>query len=132
MSTVRKRFVIDTSVLLYDKTAIHSFTGNDVILPMQVIDEIDKFKEKPGVIGEAARYVNRFLDMLREFGRLDEGAEVPSEYSEGQTIRITIEEDTSLLPRGLTGDRPDNRILAVCLSEAQATAFFHSAHFTYP
>ncbi len=120
MNTIRKRFVIDTSVLLYDKTAIHSFQGNDVILPLQVIDEIDRFKEKPGVIGEAARYVNRFLDMLREFGRLDKGAGVPQEYSADQTVKITIDENISLLPKGLTGDRADNRILAVCLSEAQS------------
>lgn len=120
MSSNRKRFVIDTSVLLYDKKSVHSFQGNDVILPLQVIDEIDKFKEKPGVIGESARYVNRFLDKLRKFGRLDEGIEVPDELSEGQTVRVKIEEDVSVLPIGLTKDRADNRILATCLSEAQS------------
>ena len=120
MNSTRKRFVIETSVLLYDKTAIHSFQGNDVILPLQVIDEIDNFKEKPGVIGEAARYVNRFLDMLRKTGRLDEGTDVPEEYSKEQTVRITIDENLSLLPAGLTVDRPDNRILASCLLEAQS------------
>ena len=46
MISKRKRFIIDTSVLLYDKKSIHSFPGNDIILPLQVIDEIDKFKEK--------------------------------------------------------------------------------------
>ncbi len=113
----RKRFVIDTSVLLYDKKSIHSFPGNDVILPLQVIDEIDKFKEKPGIIGEAARYVNRFLDEMRKNGRLDKGADVPNEYSENQTIRIMIDEPLSCLPSGLKFDRPDNKILAACVSE---------------
>ena len=119
MTSKRKRFIIDTSVLLYDKKSIHAFQGNDVILPLQVIDEIDNFKEKPGVIGESARYVNRFLDNLRKSGRLDEGILVSEELSEGQTVRIVIEEDTSILPVGLTTDRPDNRILATCLSEAR-------------
>ena len=82
MSSLRKRFILDTSVLLYDKTSIHSFPGNDVILPLQVIDEIDKFKEKPGVIGEAARYVNRFLDQLRQFGRLDEGIQISNDLDQ--------------------------------------------------
>ena len=118
MKLNRKRFVIDTSVLLYDKKSIHSFPGNDVILPLQVIDEIDRFKEKPGIVGEAARYVNRFLDKLRKYGRLDEGIEVPSELSESQTVKITIDEDLSTLPQGLSEDRADNRILATCLSEA--------------
>ena len=120
MSDVRKRFVLDTSVLLYDKAAIHSFPGNDVILPLQVIDEIDKFKEKPGVIGEAARYVNRFLDELREFGRLDVGVQVPLEYSAHQTVMIKIEDTVDCLPNGLKADRPDNKILATCLGEAQS------------
>ena len=42
----RKLFLLDTSVLLYDKTSIHSFPGTDVIIPIVVLDEIDKFKER--------------------------------------------------------------------------------------
>ena len=61
----RKIFVIDTSVLLYDKNSIEAFSGNDVVITMPVLEELDRFKEKPGLIGEAARYVNRFLDGLR-------------------------------------------------------------------
>jgi PhoH-like ATPase len=120
LSNNRKRFVLDTSVLLYDKTAIHSFHGNDIILPLQVIDEIDKFKEKPGLLGEAARYVNRFLDELREYGRLDTGVEVPAEYADDQTVTIKIDESVNPLPSGLKIDRPDNKILAACLSEVNS------------
>lgn len=119
MSDTRKRFVLDTSVLLYDKSAIHSFPGNDIILPLQVIDEIDKFKEKPGVVGDAARYVNRFLDEMREYGRLDEGVSVPEAYSAAQTVKVKIDEPTNILPVGLKSDRPDNKILATCLLEVQ-------------
>ena len=114
----RKRFIIDTSVLLYDKVAIHSFPGNDVILPLQVIDELDRKKEAPGLVGECARYVNRFLDDLRSLGKLDAGVCLPSEYSEDQTIRIMINQDLTKLPKGLEDDRGDNRILAACMSEA--------------
>lgn len=117
MENKRKRFILDTSVLLYDKSAIHSFPGNDVILPLQVMDEIDRFKEKPGVIGEAARYINRFLDELRGSGRLDVGVAIPTSLSDGQTIKITIDEDLSKLPRGLAKDSGDNKILATCMSE---------------
>jgi PhoH-like ATPase len=65
MKKNRKLFVIDTSVLLYDKHSIHSFPGNDVVIPIIVLDELDRFKEKSGVVGESARYVNRYLDNLR-------------------------------------------------------------------
>jgi PhoH-like ATPase len=61
----RKIFVLDTSVLLYDKNSIEAFNGNNVVITMPVLEELDRFKEKPGVIGEAARHVNRYLDNLR-------------------------------------------------------------------
>ena len=61
----RKKYFVDTSVLLYDRDAIHMFVGNTVCLSMQVLDEIDKFKNNAGMLGENARYVNRYLDSLR-------------------------------------------------------------------
>ena len=51
MESDRKKFILDTSVLLYDKKAVHSFPGNDVVIPLQVMDELDRFKEKPGIVG---------------------------------------------------------------------------------
>ena len=47
----RKIFIIDTSVLLYDKNSIHSFPENDVLLPLVVLDELDRFKDKKGLVG---------------------------------------------------------------------------------
>lgn len=116
---MRKTFLLDTSVLLYDQTSIHSFGGNDVVLPLRVIDELDKFKEAPGVLGESARYVNRFLDRLREFGSLLEGVRIPDDFAHDQTIRISLCEDLSILPEGLRDDRGDNRILATALNEVE-------------
>ena len=114
----RKTFILDTNVLLYDKTSIHSFPGNDVVIPLQVLDELDRFKEKPGVIGEAARYVNRLLDGFRDIGRLDEGITIPEEYSREQTIKVIIGEHTA--PFGLAGNTGDNLIIAATLSEGAA------------
>ena len=54
----RKTFIVDTNVLLYDKASIHSFPGAKIILPLTVLDELDRFKDKPGLLGESARYVN--------------------------------------------------------------------------
>ena len=78
-SNKRKIFIVDTSVLLYDKNAIHSFPGNDVVIPLIVLDEIDRFKEKPGILGESARYINRFLDGLRKEGNLHDGVLLDNE-----------------------------------------------------
>lgn len=105
----RKKLVIDTSVLLYDKESIHSFPGNDVIIPITVLDELDRFKDKTGLLGESARYVNRFLDFLRQKGRLDQGVLIEEE---DQLIRVTTEvvNHTSLNP--LSGD---NKIISTAL-----------------
>jgi len=104
---MRKIFVIDTCVLLYDKNAIHSFPGNDVIIPIVVLDELDRFKEKPGIIGENARYVNRYLDNLRKKGDLSEGV-----YLEEIDQKIKIDLDCCKVPKGLT-ETADNKILGL-------------------
>ena len=89
---MRKSLILDTSVLLYDKESIHSFPGNDVILPFTVLDELDRKKEAPGLLGESARYVNRYLDNLRSLGRLDEGVLIEDI---DQTIKILTQENTN-------------------------------------
>jgi len=105
----RKNLVLDTSVLLYDKESIHSFPGNNVIIPITVLDELDRFKDRPGLLGESARYVNRFLDFLRQKGRLDKGVLIEEE---NQTIRVTIAEpDISLL----NPEKGDNKIIYTAL-----------------
>lgn len=107
----RKILVLDTSVLLYDKESIHSFTGNDVVIPLVVLDELDRFKEKPGLLGESARYVNRFLDFLRSMGRLDQGVMIEEE---DQTVRVLIEDANPI--HGLDNTQGDNQIISAALS----------------
>ena len=109
----RKTFILDTSVLLYDKIAIHSFPDSDVVIPLVVLDELDRFKEKVGVVGESARYVNRYLDELRSLGEIHKGITI----NNNQTIRVEVNHNGHV-PEGLCPDHADNRIigLAVCLS----------------
>jgi PhoH-like ATPase len=108
MTSDRKTFILDTSVLLYDKNSIHSFPENDVIIPLVVLDELDSFKEKSGMLGEYARYVNRFLDDLRSEGSLNDGVRLKN----GQNIRVEINHCKNV-PEGLDPVLPDNRIIAV-------------------
>jgi PhoH-like ATPase len=104
--SARKCFVVDTSVLLYDKNSIQGFGNNDLIIPLVVLDEVDRFKEKPGILGENARYVNRYLDSLRETGSLHKGVTLPT----GQRIAVDIGDYK--IPTGLKEDYGDNRIIA--------------------
>lgn len=106
----RKIFVLDTSVLLYDKLSLTSFPGNDVVIPLIVLDELDRFKDKQGIVGENARAINRMLDTYREMGDLSAGI-VLSDID--QTVRVEIH-CPDKMPPGLD-DRSDNKIIAIAL-----------------
>ena len=107
----KKTFVIDTSVLLYDKTSIHSFPGASVVIPLIVLDELDRKKEAHGLLGENARYVNRFLDEARTKGSLTDGVVLEGT---GQSIKVEFDK-TSLIPPDLSHTKGDNKILGVAL-----------------
>lgn len=61
-----KTFVLDTNVLLHSSQSIESFKDHDVVIPMAVIEELDKFKKNSDELGRNARWVIRALDKLRE------------------------------------------------------------------
>ena len=108
--TSRKVFILDTSVLLYDKNSIHSFPESDVIIPLVVLDEVDRFKEKVGIVGESARYVNRYLDDLRKLGNIHEGIGIEN----GQTIKVETNHN-DYVPEGLSPSSADNRIIGLAV-----------------
>ncbi len=58
----RKIFVLDTSVILYDHSAITSFQEHDVAIPIQVLEELDTFKKGNDTINFEAREFIRHLD----------------------------------------------------------------------
>jgi PhoH-like ATPase len=106
----RKTFIIDTSVLLYDKCAIHSFAGNDTLIPLIVLEELDRFKDKKGVVGENARYVNRYLDDLRKKGNLHSGIKI----NNNQKIKVSTK-GFDKVPVGLDPDSVDNQIISLAI-----------------
>jgi len=108
----KKIIVLDTSVLLYDMKAIENFPGCDVILPLIVLDELDHFKDKTGILGESARYVNRLLDDLRDDGPLHAGVKIGNE---GQTITIRLTYPNLPDDFPLDVNDSDNRILLEAL-----------------
>jgi PhoH-like ATPase len=62
--SVGKIYVLDTSVLLFDHSAIRNFEENDVAIPITVLEELDKFKIGNDTKNFEAREVIRFLDKL--------------------------------------------------------------------
>ena len=102
-----KFFVLDTNVLLHNSQAISCFADNTVVLPMTVIEELDKFKKNNDELGRNARHVIRSLDRLRVQGSLGKGVAT----EDGGVVRITMEKEEDC---GTCIDLtiPDNRIIA--------------------
>lgn len=64
MAKKLKTYVLDTSVLLHDHQSLISFKGNNVAIPITVLEELDKFKIGNDTKNFAAREVIRFIDKL--------------------------------------------------------------------
>jgi PhoH-like ATPase len=118
-----KHFVIDTNVLLHDPGALFVFEEHEVIIPLTVIEELDRFKRDDGDRGRNARQCIRHLDRLREIGRLVDGVRWgeacdiedklrpgPSDAKTG-SVRIDVSEFSR--EGVLREDKPDNRIIAI-------------------
>lgn len=63
-----KTFVIDTNVLLHDPDAIYAFEDNTVVVSLAVINELNRKKSEPGLIGKHARQVAHTLLTLCQQG----------------------------------------------------------------
>lgn len=108
---MRKIFVLDTNVLIHDPYSIYNFRGNDIYLPIEVIEEIDKLKQKQ-TTAINARMASRVLEEIRKKGNLSKGIELPDDIF----FKVERTADLSLLPEGLKKDVVDNHIIAVVMS----------------
>ena len=110
-----KTYVLDTSVLLSDPKALFKFKEQEVVIPIIVINELEKKRHDPE-IGYYARQALRNLDDLRaEHERLD----FPIQVGDGGTLRVELNHiDQSVLPSGLQLGDNDSRILACAFNLA--------------
>jgi PhoH-like ATPase len=81
-----KNYILDTNVLLHDPNSLINFKDNNVLIPIEVIEEIDRFKRESSELGQNARTVSRTLDTLRSQGHLNEGVRL----SNGGCLRIVF------------------------------------------
>ena len=95
-----KNYILDTNVLLHDPNSLLSFQDNNVLVPIEVIEEIDHFKRESSELGQSARTVSRMLDALRAQGSLSEGVSLPN----GGRLRIIFYKKT----RGRNGSGSNN------------------------
>ncbi|MBE2205071.1 MAG: PhoH family protein [Chthoniobacterales bacterium] len=119
-----KNFVIDTNVLLHDSHSINRFENNHVFIPVEVLSELDRFKNEQTERGANARKVHRFLNQI--FGQNARKVTRGVATAGGGSVRILINE---VLGKNATSpamrrflkilpdqERMDHRILGTCLA----------------
>lgn len=109
---MRKNFVLDTNVLLHDPGALTAFEDNNIVIPIYVIEEVDRFKKDLSELGRNARHISRKLDDLRGHGRLVDG--VPLNGGPG-VLRVAFTKSELPPEFALTSHKADSRILATAL-----------------
>ena len=112
-----KNYILDTNVLLHDPDSLLNFEENSVLLPIEVIEEIDRFKRESSELGQNARAVSRMLDGFRGEGRLSEGVKLPN----GGKLKIVFQKNGQHDGAALfNGNTVDNRILSLALTIQKA------------
>ena len=111
----KKTYVLDTNVYLTDADSILSFGNNDILIPLKVLDEIDKHKKRQDSVGAQARSTIRYLDSLRLKGSLFRGVRI----EKGKGIVKIKGYNPLCLPDDLDLEDPDNQIIATALSEME-------------
>jgi len=111
----KKTYVLDTSVYLTDSNCINSFGNNDIVIPLKVLEEIDKHKKRQDSVGSQARSIIRNLDALRDKGSLFKGVRI----DKGMGMVRVASYNPLCLPDDLDLEDPDNQIIATALSEQE-------------
>ncbi len=120
-TAVGKNFVLDTNVLLHDPGCLGRFKDNHLCIPVDVLAELDRFKNEQTERGANARRVHRGLtEMFADCASLTGGAETDG----GGTVRLVVYDPSSTEHSAQLGlfhrifpdrDRVDHRILAATL-----------------
>lgn len=111
---MRIKYILDTSVLIHDPNSFTSFVNSDVILPVAVLDELDKLKKQPNDAGKNARVAIRLIDKISDLGDVSTGIILENDI----WFKIDVNNYPNDLGDSLYGD---TRILAC----AQATNIAH-------
>jgi len=107
----KKLFIIDTNVLLHDYKCIYNFEENDVIIPIVVLEELDKFKRGNDLINFHAREFTRELDKLS--GDLLLTANIPLGENLGNLHIETGKDFSEKVNQSFPERTADHRILAI-------------------
>lgn len=86
---MRKTFVLDTSALIHDPSVWKQFPNSDVLLPIEVLNELDKLKKGSNEAARSARVCIRKLDEISNAGDISIGVQLEND--------ITVKIDTNYI-----------------------------------
>jgi PhoH-like ATPase len=116
LAGTNKIFVLDTNVILHDHDCLNSFQEHNVVVPITVLEEIDRFKKGNEIINFNAREFSRKLDamggdkLLNEGIRLDSGGIV--------VVETNVKRD-EIIGEVFREDKPDHRIISLAFNLAK-------------
>ena len=110
---MKKIYILDTNVFLTNSNSIYEFKNNDIVIPLKVLDEIDKHKKRQDGVGLNARSTIRILDELRSKGNLHKGVRI----SKGLGVLSVKGYEYDQMPIGCDVQSADNQIIATALTE---------------
>ncbi|CAH6835206.1 Predicted ATPase related to phosphate starvation-inducible protein PhoH [Vibrio chagasii] len=117
--TNRKLFVLDTNILLHEPFAIFSFQEHDVVIPMTVLEELDRIKDSKRDVARDARIAIRTLeDLFREAtpDQISEGIPFTKDIKASGSISILADYELQESIKAFADDKAgDNRILNAVL-----------------
>jgi PhoH-like ATPase len=106
-----KIFVLDTNVLLHDYKCIYNFEENNVVIPITVLEELDKFKKGNDLINFHAREFTRELDRLSGDSLFNGGVTLGKRL--GKLSIETGKPFSQQIKDSFPENTPDHRILAI-------------------
>jgi PhoH-like ATPase len=105
----RKLFVLDTNIILHDSNCINQFDEHDVVVPIAVIEELDRFKKGKEILNCNAREFARALDRLTGDGIFNGGVSIGP--GKGRITVCLDREFHDTLKTNFSPDKPDHHIL---------------------
>ncbi|MCG7498700.1 PhoH family protein [Vibrio sp. Of7-15] len=114
----RKLFVLDTNILLHEPYAIFSFQEHDVVIPMTVLEELDRLKDSKRDIARDARVAIRALEDIFHDAtpeQISEGIPLSQDHNVKGTISILADYQIKETVKAFADKAGDNRILNAVL-----------------
>ncbi len=108
-----QNYIVDTNVIISNPLCAFNFTNSNIIMPIHVLEELDKLKVKSDNTGFRARKFFRFFKKIEQKGNLFEGILIDN----NNILKTKIFSPEDNLPQSFDKDYTDNKILSMLLQE---------------